>query len=297
MGECGGCVETWLKQRQIQGITTLLFSVAEGTSLGPFNTDVLTWYTSGDIGGDQYVSNEENPEDWVTAIEFFESGRAGVNKVEENGDHAALLVELEETRGALAAAQMRADQAEERAISAEERAFAAEERARVAEAKLSESLKSGAGHAGVGPPALHTGGRPRGARPRGARPRGARPRGAPPLPARGGPRGGPKARATPKRGGGGGRGDLLAAIQAGKGLKSAGLGNLNRSQKCQVGRGRDGRSFGGDISWQKVEEGRIKKLKPQPLSKATSGGGGGGGMMAMIQAKAAARKKRAAGGI
>ena len=119
-----------------------LFSVAEGTSLGPFNhSDVLTWYTSGDIGGDQYVSNEENPEDWVTAIEFFESGRAGVNKVEENGDHAALLVELEETRGALAAAQMRADQAEERAISAEERAFAAEERARVAEAKLSESLK------------------------------------------------------------------------------------------------------------------------------------------------------------
>ena len=46
-----------------------LFSVAEGTSLGPFNhSDVLTWYTSGDIGGDQYVSNEENPEDWVTAM-------------------------------------------------------------------------------------------------------------------------------------------------------------------------------------------------------------------------------------
>ena len=47
----------------------------------------------------------------------------------------------------------------------------------------------------------------------------------------------------------------------------------------------------------KLKKAGSRKLKPQPLSKATSGGGGGGGMMAMIQAKAAVRKKRAAGGI
>ena len=135
-----------------------------------YKRQVLSWYVSGQIGDDQYVAIEEDPNAWVTASEKFQSvgdENGGGVSVGENGGEVsvgeiqpispeALKAELEEMRETLAAAQSRAN-------AAEERATAAESRARAAEEKLSEMVKNNGGaDRARGPPALPRGGRPRG---------------------------------------------------------------------------------------------------------------------------------------
>ena len=257
---------------------TNIFLLSEtGEGMGPYALSVvLEWYETGQVGGDQLVCDkiDTNEVKWITLDE--RTGYAPsvvIHEVVHKRTDSSLL-EIEQLFQMLAVA-------EERAIAAEKKAAAAIRSA------ASSGTRGGAGR-GRG-----RGGRGRGGRGRGGRGRGGRggPRGSGGPRGRGGPRGNPPKKTNQKtrRRPAGGRGGLLDAIKAGKGLKKG---------KKRPAKKRPAKKTGGDLMSQislgfKLKSSKDRKLKDKPVTNKKSGGGGGmGGMMAEMKRKAELRRKR-----